>query len=210
MSDCEPKGWKRRDMLIGVGLFSVVAGLPLSACNPLKILANNEPTEAQRVLLRDVSQMVIPRTGTAGAGDIGVGDFVILGLAHGLENARDKLPDDAGAELSAHRRNDGSLDHISWLESELARRAKGDWSKLDEASRTAALVALDSDAYAEGVQSHPWRTIKALILTGYYTSKIGGSEELRFELVPGRYDPDVPVTAQTRSYSSDWTAVDFG
>ena len=65
-------------------------------------------------------------------------------------------------------------------------------------------------AYANGMDGHPWRTIKTLILTGYYTSEVGASQELRFELVPGRWDPALPVTAETRACSSDWTAVDFG
>ena len=72
------------------------------------------------------------------------------------------------------------------------------------------MTALDAEAYVEGVREHPWRTIKALILTGYYTSEPGGSQELQFNLVPGTYEPDVPVTGQTRAFSSDWTAVDFG
>jgi len=52
--------------------------------------------------------------------------------------------------------------------------------------------------------------VKGLILTGYYTSEVGGARELRYELVPGRYDPKVPITPETRAWSSDWTAVDFG
>lgn len=72
------------------------------------------------------------------------------------------------------------------------------------------LGSLDVEAYAEGVDKHPWRTIKTLILTGYYTSQAGGSQELRYEPVPGRWEPDLPVTPETRAISNDWTAVDFG
>jgi hypothetical protein len=49
-----------------------------------------------------------------------------------------------------------------------------------------------------------------LILTGYYTSEIGGARELQYELTPGRYDPAVAIRPGERAYSSDWTAVDFG
>ena len=72
------------------------------------------------------------------------------------------------------------------------------------------LAKLDGEAFAEGAQDHPWKVIKGLILTGYYTSEVGGSKELRYELVPGRWDPDLPLKPTDRAFSSDWTAVDFG
>jgi len=160
--------------------------------------------------MREVSQLVIPRTATAGAGDVGAGDFVILALAHGLEKSRVVLPQGAAVDYLPHRRADGSLDQVRWLEAALDKRAGGDFLKQGAAERSQTLAALDAEAYAEGVKDHPWRTVKALILMGYYTSEVGGSQELRFELVPGRYDPDLPVTPETRAFSSDWTAVDFG
>lgn len=205
------RGEDRRDFLKGSALLALVLGLPLAACNPARILGEDkEPSAAQRTMIRDVAQLVIPRTDTAGAGEAGVGDFVILALALGLENARAQLPAHVSPDLAAHRRDDDRLDHLGWLEAELDRRAGGPWLKRDDGVRTRALTALDDEAYAEGMREHPWRTIKSLILTGYYTTELGGSKELRFELVPGRFDPDVPVTPETRAYSSDWTAVDFG
>jgi hypothetical protein len=49
--------------------------------------------------------------------------------------------------------------------------------------------------------AQPWHTIKNLILIGYYTSEVGGSQELQYELVPTRFDPDLPMTSATRAYS---------
>jgi hypothetical protein len=157
-----------------------------------------------------VCQLVIPRTATPGAGELGVGDFVALALAHGLEESHKPLPLDASPRLAAHRRGDRSLDHTGWLEAELDRRAGGDFLGQSPEGRTATLAALDAEAYAPEVRQHPWRTLKALVLTGYYTTQIGGAQELRFELVPGRWDPDLPATPETVALSSDWTAVDFG
>jgi hypothetical protein len=170
----------------------------------------DEPSERQRDLMRAVSQLVIPRTGTAGAGDAGVGDFVILALVHGLDGARAPIASDALPPLAAtHRRNDGSLRHVAWLEAELDRAANGDWLGKPEARRAALLTRLDADAFAAKGE-HPWKTVKGLILTGYYTSETGGARELRYELTPGRFDPAVAVKPGERAFSSDWTAVDFG
>ena len=49
----------------------------------------------------------------------------------------------------------------------------------------------------------------ALILTAYYTSETGGSRELQYELVPGKWEPDLPFVPGSRAWSSDWTAVEF-
>ena len=195
----------RRRFLAGATLFALVTGvsLPLTACNE----AADNPRH--RALADMASTIVIPRTDTAGAAETGVGAFVVLGLAHGLEESRKPVEESAPA-LKAHLRADGSLDQMAWLAAELDKRAGGDVMKLAPARQQALIAALDAEAYAEGVRAHPWRTIKALILTGYYTSEAGASQELRYEHVPGRWDPDVPLKPGDRSFSSDWTAVEFG
>lgn len=210
MTKTQAGGWDRRDFLGGAALLALALGLPIAAVKLSDLPADEAPTERQRLLMREVSQLIIPRTATAGAGDVGAGDFAILALAHGLEKSRVVLPQGAAADYLPHRRADGSLDQVRWLEAALDKRAGGDFLELSADQRSQTLAALDAEAYAEGVKEHPWHTVKALVLTGYYTSEVGGSQELRFELVPGRYDPDLPVTPETRAYSSDWTAVDFG
>lgn len=197
-------------MLGAAALLAAVVGIPVTAIKMSALDEDDAPSDRQRAMLHEVSQLVLPRTTTPGAGEVGAGDFVALALAHGLEDSRKPLPKDAPSAFLSHKRRDGSIDHIGWLEAELDRRAGADFLAAAPAVRQTALAALDADAYAPDVREHPWRTLKGLILTGYYTSEVGGAQELQFELVPGRFDPDVPVTPETRSYSSDWTAVDFG
>lgn len=205
-----PSGWSRRNIIGGAAILAAVIGVPVAALRFDLFGGEDAPSERQRALMKQVSQIVIPASDTPGAGDVGAGDFVLLGLAHGLEKSRATLPEDAPERLKVHARKDGSLDQGAWLEAELDRRAGGDFLKAPADKQTALVTALDAEAYAERVREHPWRTIKALILTGYYTSEAGGSQELQFNLVPGTYQTDVPVTPQTRAFSSDWTAVDFG
>ena len=208
--DASGKGWNRRDFVGGAALLALALGIPAAAVKLSRLDPHQAPSARQLELLREVSQLVIPRTDTPGAGDVGTGEFVALALAHGLEGSRRPIDAAASPGLVAFRRSDHSLDHVAWLEHALERRGGAPFLALDAAARAAALTALDAEAYAEGVREHPWRTIKGLILTGYYTSQAGGSQELRFELVPGRWDPDLPLTPGTRAWSSDWTAVDFG
>jgi len=104
----------------------------------------------------------------------------------------------------------GGLPLLDEVSRDLNRQSQGLFTRLSPARQHAVLEAYDAQAFAPDQDSHPWRKIKALILTGYYTSEIGASRELHYELVPGRFDPDVPLPANNRSWSSDWTAVDFG
>ena len=202
-------GWDRRDFLGGAALLALALGLPVAAVRLSDLPEDEAPSDRQRQLMGRVAQLVIPRTDTPGGGDVGAGDFVLLALAHRLSGSGDPVSSGSLPGLTRHLRTDGSLRHADWLEAELDRRAGGDFLRVP--SRQVHLLgAVDAEAYAEGQDHHPWRTIKTFVLTGYYTSKAGGSQELRYELVPGRWDPDLPATPQTRAFSSDWTAVDFG
>jgi hypothetical protein len=173
----------RRELMAGMAL--------LMAAAPLVAKAKLVPSPHQP-LLREVAQLVIPRTSTPGAGEVGVGAFVLLALAHGLEDTH-------GGAFKG-------LDYAAWLQSALGAK----FLAQPLAARRAKLAALDAQAFAPDAKPSPWVAIKRLILLGYYTSQTGASQELRYEHVPGRWDPDLPLKPGDRAFSSDWTAVDFG
>jgi len=206
MSGESARGWDRREFLGAASLLAMTIGVPVTGVRASNLDPDSAPSEAQRALFREASQLVVPRTQTAGAGEVGVGDFVLMALAHGLEGSRKPVP----PAFARWQRADGTLDYPGWLENALAVRASGNFMAAPAAMRSAALAGIDAEAFEPGVKFHPWRTLKALILTGYYTSQTGGAEELRYEPVPGRWEPDLPQDAWTRAISNDWTAVDFG
>lgn len=197
-------GWSRRSFLGAATLVALQAAVPGGAAVLGKLDPKDAPSPRRRKFMRMVADHVIPATDTPGAGAVGTGDFVLVALAHGLEGTR--RPPAANPAFAPFMRADGSLDHAAWLEAKLGPK----WLTLPPVRRHDALAALDAAAFKGDASAAPWRAIKGLILTGYYTSEVGGSKELNYELVPGRFDPKVPVTAETRAYSSDWTAVDFG
>lgn len=204
-------GWNRREFTAGAALLALALGIPAAGVKLTALDERELPSDRQRNLIAEVSDLVIPRTDTPGAKDVGVGDFVVLALAHGLSGTR--APMAAGmvtAALAPFRRRDGSLRHLPWLEHMLDRAAGGDFLRHDLAERVRLLTALDTQAFAQGAPPSPWTAIKGLILTGYYTSEAGGSQELRYELVPGKWEWDIPLKPGDRAFSSDWTAVDFG
>lgn len=208
MTEPSQSGWTRREFAGVAALVALAGGLPLAAVRLTDLPDDEVPSAELRLLMREVSQLVIPRSGTPGAGDVGAGDFALLALAHGLDGSRQPAALPAMPGLAQFWRPDGSFRHADWLAHELNWRAGGQFVRAPD--RAAILARLDVEAFADGADAHPWRRIKGLILTGYYTSEIGGSRELRYDLVPGRWDSDIPATAQTVAFSSDWTAVEFG
>lgn len=198
-------------MLGGAALFALVIGVPVAVVRLSTLDEGEAPSGRQQALASEVAELVIPRTDTPGGRDTGVGDFLILALAHGLSGTREPMASGiVTPALSSFARRDGSLRHLDWLEDTLDRAARGDFLRRPIEERLKVLSALDGAAMARGALWSPWVAIKGLILTGYYTSEAGGSRELRYELVPGRFDPDIPLKHGDRAWSSDWSAVEFG
>lgn len=202
----------RREMVAAGVLALGVVGVPLAVLRSMRVPDGDvPPTERQLAIAKDVAQVLIPRTDTPGGADVGADDFLVLALAHGLDGTRVPASgNDIQGANAVYNRADGTLDHLSWLEDQLDRHARGDYLAAPLARRQAALDAIDAAAFANHGASGPWPKIKGLLLTGYYTSEAGGSKELRYELVPGRFDPDLPLRPADRAWSSDWTAVEFG
>lgn len=204
-------GWNRRDLIGGAALLALVIGVPVATLSNMKLDGEEKASDRQRELIDQVVDLVIPRTGTPGARDVGVGAFVLLALEHGLSETRSPVASGMiTAALAPFKRRDGSLRHLDWLERALDKAGNGDFFRRSHTERSEILAALDAAAFAQGAAWSPWVGLKGLILTGYYTSEVGGSRELRYELVPGRYDPDLPLAPVNRAWSSDWTAVEFG
>lgn len=203
--------WGRREFLGAGTLLALCVGLPAMVASWDTLDEEDSPSERQRELMALVADLVIPRTDTPGASDVGTGDFVLLALSHGLSGTRNPVAHSAiTPDIAPFLRRDGSLRHANWLERTLNRAGNGDFLRLSPAQRATTLGRIDAAAMAQGAPWSPWAAIKGLILTGYYTSEIGGSRELRYELVPGRFDPDLPLLPSDRAWSSDWTAVEFG
>jgi Gluconate 2-dehydrogenase subunit 3 len=206
MAEKAKAGWNRREFVGAAGLLAIALGLP-GCVTATTLEASEAPSDGQLAMLREVAQIVIPATDTPGAGDAGVGAFVAMALAHGMEATRAPLAPAAQAYAAArYLRAESSLRYVDWLDDRLG----ADFMDQAPAARIDKVRALDTAAYAADAGAHPWRKVKGLILLGYYTSEIGGAQELQYAPLPGRFDPAVPVQPGERAYSNEWTGVDFG
>ena len=86
----------------------------------------------------------------------------------------------------------------------MARTAGAKGLAVMPAARQLELVtAFDRTKFADPA----YRKFKNLILSLYYISEPGATQELRYEHTPGAWEPSIPVTSDTRGYAFD---VSFG
>lgn len=109
-----------------------------------------------------------------------------------------------------------TADHVRSVSRWLNRHVGGDFVRYPLAIRMAALNALDDIALAASPApasaldaSESWRMLKRALLTAWYTSEPGGAGDLAFELVPGRWQPDIPLSDAPHPLSNDWLAIWF-
>ncbi|HWI87556.1 MAG TPA: gluconate 2-dehydrogenase subunit 3 family protein [Sphingomonas sp.] len=188
----------RRDVIAGsIALAAIgagVAGITLIA-SPAQI-AWRPPSPRLVPVLSDI---VLPKTGTPGASG-GDPNFVERALGSGLFGGDGTTLGLLEAWLDVHAKQSSfmaaarqrQLQVIEALDADTFSRAAppppvATSSHAPEASRDHVA------APAEPEINRLWRIVKQAIVTGYYTSEVGGAVELHYDLVPGRFDPDVAL-----------------
>ena len=139
--------------------------------------------QAQLRVLQELCGVIIPKTDTPGAREAGVPELIDALLA---EWASPKTR----AQLV------GAIDDV---EARSRADAGAGLAALPPAKQLAFVTAYDSAAMRG--DNGGYRRLKDLILTGYYLSEPGATQELRYELAPGVWEPAVPVTAETRTWA---------
>jgi hypothetical protein len=183
----------RRRLLIGS--MAVTLGLAVTPAT-LWAKALNEPASHPALpLLELFCDLVLPKTDTPGAKELGVAKFVLSSTKHGLRNSSD--------------------DTLAVFEKALDQHAKTSFKALSKDKQLELMTALDQKVFSRAPSDLPkelygWRQVKQLIIIGFYTSEVGATQELRYNLVPGTLKQNVPLKQDSRAWSSDWTGVRFG
>lgn len=139
-------------------------------------------------LFEEIAETIIPATDTPGAKDAEIGAFM-AGFVPACYTPRQQAALREGfAEIDAR-----------------ATAATGHgFMAMDREAREALLLELDAEAWAldfervnvesdslSGGIAHYYTLMKQLTLFGFFTSRVGGTEVLRYVAVPGRYDGDL-------------------
>ncbi|WP_167737563.1 gluconate 2-dehydrogenase subunit 3 family protein [Sphingomonas parva] len=153
-----------------------VAGLPASALAQAAAPAERFFSPGQFAILGEFADTMIPRTDTPGAKDAGVPEALDALMTNWASGERQEqfraLVDQIGATGLLAARGDARL----------------------------ALVK-KFDAERLGAHDPVYGRFKDLLLTVYYLSEAGATKELRYELIPGKWEPAVTVGTDTRAWA---------
>ncbi len=151
------------------------------------IAADEKPRflgDDQLAMLERIVDLVIPETDTPGAVSAGVHNFIDL-MLDGWASAETQRQFVSGFEgIDTRAREAGMQSFVGGsVEQQLA-----------------LLTELDREAFAEGSNDEFFRRMKKLVLFSYFSSEPGATQALRFDRVPGRYRPCMPLEDDNRAW----------
>lgn len=182
----------RRDALAGMvamfgaSLFAPIARAAAAQMTPISDGPPSAPvfTAQQRALMTALSERVMPTTDTPGAITAGVPAFIEKLLAD-WASPGDRKPIIAG------------LDAIE-------TRSQADYKvaadKATPAQQDALLTLAMEDKIPGGKDF--FEKFRQLVITGYFTSEVGITQEREYLPVPGRYDGAYPYSKVNKVFSS--------
>lgn len=192
----------RRELLKMVALLTggaVIGGeVFLSGCNNTDTTAKTTTaTEGafsndDIAYLDEVAETILPKTNTPGAKDAKVGAFMTVMVTDCYPEADQKI----------FREGMKKLDEAS------NKANNAGFIKATPEQRKSLLVQLDKEAkdYSKSKKpedpNHYFSMIKQLTLMGYFTSKPGATEALRYVAVPGKYEGCVPYKKGDKAWAT--------
>ncbi len=182
----------RRDALAGiVAMFGATLFAPIAraASVQVAVIDTGPPSSAvftagQRVLVSALSDRVIPTTDTPGAIAAEVPQFIEKLLAD-WARPEDKQPILAGLDA---------------IEARSRRDYKVAAADATPEQQDALLTLAMNDQLPGGADF--FDKFRQLVITGYYTSEIGITQEREYLPVPGKYDGAYPYANVTKVFSS--------
>ncbi|WP_315765068.1 gluconate 2-dehydrogenase subunit 3 family protein [Sphingomonas sp. Y38-1Y] len=182
----------RRTALAGIaGVFGAGLFAPLARAagyEPIPKINTGKPavvfTPAQRALVTALSERVMPTTDTPGAIAAGVPEYIEHMMGDwAISDDRDLIVGGLGA---------------------IDARSMADYKKpalkVSGAQQDALLTLAMNDQIPNGAKF--FEAFRQLVVTGYFTSEIGITQERTYLPVPGDYDGAYPASKVTRIFSA--------
>ncbi len=142
-------------------------------------------SEPQRKLIGVISETIIPRTDTPGAIEAGVPGWIELIVQDCFNEADQKL----------------ITGGLATIESLSATAFQKPFAELSTEQRIKLLTALEQESKKEnGGQGSFIRKFKDLTKFTYASSELGATKAFDFQLVPGRWEPAMPLKPGQKAY----------
>ncbi len=176
----------RAAALLGLSLgTSQAATMARALAVPVDVSAPAFLGRARFRCLEAVVDVLIPETGTPGAVSAGVPvliDRLLAGWASAERQARYRTGLD---EIDRRARADGAAD----------------FAGATDEQRTSLVRALDAEAYAPDADGRIFfRELKKMALFTYFSSEAGATIALRYQAIPGDYQPCLSLAKDDRAW----------
>lgn len=185
----------RRELIKMIALASgtaVIGGeFLLSGCKNEKAGNGFLLTAGNISFLDEVGETIIPKTNTPGAKDAEVGKFMALIVADCYEEKDQKV----------------FKEGIDKIDATASKKFSTSFLNLSKEQKEQLLTEIDAEAktYQKNkkpeASSHYYTMMKQLTLFGFFTSKPGATEALRYVAIPGRWEGCVPYTKGEKAWA---------
>ena len=149
----------------------------------------------QFATIKSMAQMILPKTDTPGAADVGAVEFIDLILTewYGDEERVIFLKGLADADARSQ-----ALFSVDFVGSPVPQQREI-LIELGEKMMEEAQAMESGARLRRGARAMPhgnfYVMLRRLILTAYFTSEAGATSGLNFEMIPGRFDGCVPISS---------------
>lgn len=187
----------RRDLLQNVAILlggSIVGGsvFSISGCKSTDKQVNALFSESQVVFMNEVADTILPATSSPGAKEAKVGNFMALMVLDCYDEKDQKI----------------FIEGLKKLDELSEKQFNTSFEKADPKQRTELLTALDKEQKEYQAKkgkddpSHYFRMMKELTVLGYFSSKEGATQALRYIPVPGKYDGSFPYKKGDKAWAT--------
>ena len=163
----------------------------LTGCKNPESIGGATFSEKDIAFLDEVGETILPATKTPGAKAAHIGQFmtVIVNDCYDEDDQKTfhegiKKLNDACDKMHGHSFMNATTAQRTKLLTSLDKEAKNYQKERSEKNK----AAKEKDKNAKNLANHYFTLMKQLTLWGYFTSKEGMTQALRFNPVPGRYD----------------------
>ncbi|MBC7887064.1 MAG: gluconate 2-dehydrogenase subunit 3 family protein [Ferruginibacter sp.] len=187
----------RRDLLQNVAILlggSIVGGsvFSISGCKSADKPVNALFNESQVAFMNEIADTILPATSSPGAKAANVGNFMSV-MVLDCYTERDQKVFLAGLD---------KIDELS------EKQFNASFVNATPAERTTLLTVLDKEQKeyqgkkGKDDPSHYFRMMKELSVLGYFSSKEGATQALRYLPVPGKYDGSFPYKKGDKAWAT--------
>jgi hypothetical protein len=187
--------------LLATGVAIPLAHPPLlAAMREARALLETQPSARtlnthQLATVRTMAELILPKTDTPGATDVGASEFVDLILTEWYDEPERALFLNGLADVDKRARALFGKDFVDCppLEQADILAALGE-EMVEQAGRSHEQAPRGRAAISASLPGRGfYSTMRRLTLTAYYTSEAGATDELHFEIIPDRHAACVEI-----------------